>query len=51
MSFLDGAPWQANILMGGWRPGDAGDAGGVNAGEIERRDFALVAHEVPHFEL
>ncbi len=26
MSFLDGAPWQANILMGGWRPGGAGDA-------------------------
>ena len=26
MSFLDGAPWQANISLGGWRPGGAGDA-------------------------
>lgn len=26
MSFLDGAPWQANISLGGWHPGGAGDA-------------------------
>jgi len=26
MSFLDGARWQGNISVGGWRPGDAGDA-------------------------
>jgi benzaldehyde dehydrogenase (NAD) len=26
MSFLDGASWQGNISVGGWRPGGAGDA-------------------------
>ncbi len=26
MSFLDAAPWQANIFVGAWRPGGAGDA-------------------------
>jgi benzaldehyde dehydrogenase (NAD) len=26
MSFLDGARWQGNILVGEWRPGGAGDA-------------------------
>ncbi|MCU1363412.1 MAG: benzaldehyde dehydrogenase oxidoreductase protein [Acidimicrobiaceae bacterium] len=26
MAFLDGAPWQGNISLGGWRPGGAGDA-------------------------
>ncbi|HUZ41193.1 MAG TPA: aldehyde dehydrogenase family protein [Acidimicrobiales bacterium] len=26
MTFLDGAPWQGNILVGEWRPGSGGDA-------------------------
>jgi benzaldehyde dehydrogenase (NAD) len=26
MSFLDSAPWQSNVFLGGWRSGGAGDA-------------------------
>lgn len=46
MSFLDGASWQGNISMGGWRAGGAGDAPVIEpatGNEIARTGRASVA--------
>ena len=48
MAFLDGASWQGNVLLNGWRPGGAGDAAVVEpaTGEELARSGRASVHDV-----